>query len=259
MKKIGPIAFLVIKAELRRKIIYFSIFFACLIIFASKSFTSITPGAEKKFVLDMSYTWINLIGVIIVVITATGVVSAEEKDRTDYYYRTNPVSDTELILGKFVGAAGIVLLAVTIMQIFYFVFFWINFHQFSIEQIKAFILMDFALIMLTSIGIFSSCLFSRFVSMLVCLLIYFMGILSSCTIHFAESQHEEVHGFADKLSLFVFKHLPNFEKFNVTEPLILGWPIKQKIFWSIVLYGVSVTAVIMIVTIVLWKLKNRLK
>lgn len=261
MKKISPIAFLVIKAELRRKIIYFSVLIACLIIFASKTFTSITPGAEQKFIIDMSFTWINIIGVLIVLITATDVISGEERGKTDYFFRTNPVSDFELIVGKFTGSAGVVVISVTIMQMFYLLFSWVLFKQISFEQIKGFILMDFQLVMLAAIAIFSSCLFSRFTSILFCISTYFTGILSSYVVHLAHSHSEqvEIEGFSDKIAMLVYKHLPNFDKFDVTEYLILELPIEKKLFFGGIKYGIFSISIIVFLSVILWKLKNRFR
>lgn len=261
MRKIRSLAKLVIKAEMRRKIIYFSILAACLIIIMSKSFTSITPGAERKFIIDISYTWINIIGILIVLVAATDVISGEEREKTDYYYKTNPVSDVELILGKFLGAAGVVLISVTIMQLFYLLFFGILFKQVSIDQLKAFLLMDFSFTLLVAIGIFASCLFSRFTSILFCISVYITGVLSSYVSHLAEHQgHEpEVSGLSDKLAAFISQNLPNFERFNVLEYIIVDYPIGKKLFWGAVSYGAVSIMVILFISYILWKLRNKLR
>ncbi|MFC1668593.1 ABC transporter permease [Chlamydiota bacterium] len=262
MKIMYVLASLVVKEQLRRKLMFFSVAVTCFIIFFSKTFTGLTPGAEKKFMLDISYTWITLIGILLVLISATDVISGEEREDTNYYYKTNPVSYFALIGGKYLGSVGIILLSVSLIQLFFLTFFWIHFDAFSVEYIKGFLLIDMQLMMLVGIALFSSCLFSRFTSILFCISIYLIGILDSYVLHLAAHQHHshrEVSSFSDKIALFFYKILPNFERFDLSEDIILGIPIRMQVVWGAGIYAIIIISVFLLLAIIFLKWKSDLK
>lgn len=75
-------------------------------------------AGDNKLLLDIAMASVFVLGTILAAFVATSVVSREIENKTVLTVVSKPVSRTVLILGKFLGVSGALLLAIAIMIVF---------------------------------------------------------------------------------------------------------------------------------------------
>ncbi|MBL9031427.1 MAG: ABC transporter permease [Phycisphaerae bacterium] len=75
-------------------------------------------SADNKFLLDMGLATVFVCGMLLAAFLATAVVSREIENKTVLTVVSKPIPRPLLIIGKFIGVAGTILIAVVLMVLF---------------------------------------------------------------------------------------------------------------------------------------------
>ncbi|MCX7826603.1 MAG: ABC transporter permease [Verrucomicrobiae bacterium] len=109
----------------RQKIFYFMIAFALLMIGAASFFSIFTFGVEAeyvtqlKFIKDTGLGAISVFGSIIAIVATAQLLPAELENRTIYTILAKPVHRLEFLLGKYFGAALLLVISVFLMGLLF--------------------------------------------------------------------------------------------------------------------------------------------
>lgn len=109
----------------RQKIFYFMIAFALLMIGSASFFSIFSFGEEAeyitqlKFIKDTGLGAISVFGSIIAIVATAQLLPAELENRTIYTILAKPVHRIEFLLGKYVGAALLLVISVFLMGLLF--------------------------------------------------------------------------------------------------------------------------------------------
>jgi ABC-type transport system involved in multi-copper enzyme maturation permease subunit len=126
-RRIGLVAWHVLKQHVRDRVLYSIGAFAVLLVGASIVIGQITAGQDLKIIKDLGLAAIELAGVLMSVFIGVGLVAQEIERRSIFNVLSKPLSRWEFIVGKY---AGLVLtLAMNVAALttaLYLMLFWMN-------------------------------------------------------------------------------------------------------------------------------------
>ncbi|MCK4890600.1 MAG: ABC transporter permease subunit, partial [Candidatus Aminicenantes bacterium] len=154
--KIKAIALNTFKEAVRNKIFYLLIFFGIFFSFSSKLISMLTIGDTLKILKDIGLASINFFSVMIAVFTGINLVYKEIEKKTVYFILSKPVERRDFILGKFLGLALTMFVALTIMISFFSIFILLFSGTFDPYIILYFIFLFTELLIVISISILFS-------------------------------------------------------------------------------------------------------
>lgn len=99
-----PIAKLVIKESIRKKVYHFLIIFSLLILFVIYSYSPFGIKHQTKTALDFSLSVLPLIGLFVTLFTCTTLITDDLKSKKIYLILSKPVSRLSYLCGKLLGA-----------------------------------------------------------------------------------------------------------------------------------------------------------
>ncbi len=88
----------------------------CLGMVLMPSLSAYTMEDDDRFLLELGVSWIFMVGVLLAAFTATGVLTRELENRTALAVLSKPVARPLFILGKFIGVAAAMAMAVWIVS-----------------------------------------------------------------------------------------------------------------------------------------------
>lgn len=244
-----------IKELLRKKDFYFLIilFLGSAAFFYSETFFGIND--ISRYLKDIGLSLVSLFSMIITITFTAKQIPAEIESKTIYPLLAKPVSRTQFILGKFVGSLFISLISFTAFYGLYLCFIFSKGEATSLILLSQYYILS---ILLLSLLAGFSLLFSLFFTIsanisLVFLLYFFM-------FWYNESLKKLIILANDKLIYIynlLYYILPHFEFYDIRIRLIHLWePLPIGVMTSIAIYTVIYTALIIRLTIIIFKRKN---
>ncbi|MBI1883637.1 MAG: ABC transporter permease subunit [Chlamydiae bacterium] len=217
ISQICAIAVQTLKEDLRRKTIFILFLFPPILSYAATVFTSFMPGSEKEFLTDIALSSVSLFTLLMTAFMTSDLFLKEVDRGTLYFFTSNPVQVSALILGKWLGCFLILILATLGMSIFMLILFYLKFHFFYSDFLKASLLLLGQMSILTAMGVWGSTFLSKFTNLSSLLLIYTLGHLGDYAEYFKVHQD---HGVG--LFKWLLRWIPDFSKFEFRNWLILG-------------------------------------
>ena len=253
IRKIAALSLIAVKEAIGKKVIYLSILFALIIILVSRIFTSITPGAELSFMTDIGLVTISFLGGLVTLFLASDFIPDEIRKKTIYTVLTYPVRRFEFILGKFLGVSAVVLLSHSLMSLIFLAMFFLSNGIVTCDLIIALALIYATLLIFSSIIIMGSTFLSPLINIVFSLFFYLLGHLITYIRHLAE----RVGGVAAKFSLTFFSYLvPDLQRFEVKDKLVVGTALPPNITWTCFSYAVVYIICIMMLAYVFFNEKE---
>ncbi len=252
-KRIAVLSLIAVKEAIGKKVIYLSVFFAFVIILTSRIFTSITPGAEITFMMDIGLTTISFIGGLIALFLASDFIPDEIRKRTIYTILTYPVRRFEFILGKFLGISGVILLSHFLMSLIFLAVLSLSGGSVKIDLILALALIYGTLLIFSSIVIMGSTFLSPLINIVFSLFFFLLGHLITYLRHLAE----RVESVFTKFFLTFFSHLvPDLQRFEVKDKLVVDVRLPLDITGRCFLYALVYIVCIMMLAYVFFNEKE---
>ncbi len=248
--KIKAIALNTFKEAVRNKIFYLLIFFGIFFSFSSKLISILTIGDTLKILKDIGLASINFFSVIIAVFTGINLVYKEIEKKTVYFILSKPVERRDFILGKFLGLALTILVALTIMISFFSIFILLFSGTFDPYILLYFIFLFTELLIVISISILFSSFSTPILSSIFTIILYLIGHVIWT---FNEFKYKFINPIEKIFAYSIYYLFPNLEKFNIKGAIVMNDPINIKIIFSTLAYGIFYVSAILLISIHIFK------
>ncbi len=248
--KIRAIALNTFKEAVRNKIFYLLIFFGVFFSFSSKLISMLTIGDTLKILKDVGFASINLFSVLIAIFTGINLVYKEIEKKTVYFILSKPVERRDFILGKFLGLALTMFVALTIMISVFSIFILLLSGTFDPFILLYFIFLFTELLIIISISILFSSFSTPILSSIFTIVLYLIGHVIWT---FNEFKYKLINPIEKFFAYFIYYLFPNLEKFNIKGALVMNDPISIKIILSSLAYGIFYISAILLISIHIFK------
>lgn len=229
-----------IQEAIRRKILNIILIFGMVSIGASKFFSYLSPGEENKFIMDFSMGSILFFGMLISIFLGASLIPDEIERKTIFTILSKPVDRLEFIMGKFIGTIITVFLNTLLMGLTFLIVYFVKQHTIQPNAIKAIVLIFFELMVLSSLTIALSVIFSSSFNIVFSFFLYFIGQASGSFEHLQEHADSPVVASVLKVTYLIVPHLDDFD---VRQALIMDNPVTAFYMGKVILYAFMYMAV----------------
>ena len=265
MKKIYVVALNTFLEARRDKVLYTLVLFSVIMILSSLVFGTISAEQHNKIVKDFGLTAISIFGVMISIFLGTGLVYKEIEKKTVYNIFSKPLERYQFIVGKYLGLALTLLVITALMCLILFIIilaielpksdsikFYYGGHYFKeffiavyFEYLEFLIIIGFALAL--------SCFTSPMLAILLSLLIFTAGRFSADIRLFSD---EVKNPIASIFSEFVYRTIPNLEKFNFRSEAVYGSEITTNLIFNTTIYALIFILVLLLLSSLIFQRKE---
>jgi len=247
--KIRAIALNTFKEATRNKIYYLLIFFGIFFVLSSKLVTLLTIGDHVKVLKDLGLASINFFSVLIAIFTGIDLVYKEIERKTIYNILSKPISRKCFIIGKFFGLALTLFVALISMVVMFFLFMLLFSGELDVRILVYFILLYFELLIITSISLLFSSISTPILSSVFTISLYLIGHVIWT---FNEFKDKIVNPIIKIISYILYYTLPNLEKFNIKNSIVMNINIDISMILSSICYAIFYIAALLIFTILIF-------
>lgn len=248
--KIRAIALNTFKEAVRNKIFFLLIFFGIFFSFSSKLISMLTIGDTLKILKDVGLASISFFSVLIAIFTGINLVYKEIEKKTVYFILSKSVDRRDFILGKFLGLALTMFVALTIMISVFVIFILLFSGTFDPYILIYFIFLFTELLIIISISILFSSFSTPILSSFFTIVLYLIGHVIWT---FNEFKYKLINPIEKFFAYFIYYLFPNLEKFNIKSALVMNDVISIKIILTTVAYGVFYVSAILLISIHIFK------
>ena len=234
----------------RNKMFYLLVFFGILFALSSKLISFLTLGDSLKVLKDTGLAAINFFCVLIAIFTGINLVYKEIEKRTVYNILSKPVSRDEFIIGKFLGLALTMLVALASMAVIFFFFVALSGGGFDLRIILYFFMLFLELLVIVAISLLFSSFTTPILSFIFTVSLYLIG-------HVLWTFNEFKTYLAIPLwrtfTHVIYYLLPNLEKFNIKNDVVLGSVLNPWTILFSILYAFAYILAVLAVTILIFR------
>ncbi|MBC7286966.1 MAG: ABC transporter permease subunit [Armatimonadetes bacterium] len=247
----------------RRRFLHTILVFAVLIIGSSWSLAYLQPGAELKLLIDIGLGSIRFFGMLLAVFLGVRLIADEMEKRTIHTLLAKPVTRTQFLLGKFLGALATVWTNILLMGIAFYLVFALKAPQFRNMDpekgpivrmefmygniAKAIGLSFLEVGSIVALSVMASTLFSWIIAAIFSFFIYFVGQMVDFFRVLAQNPERVQSVIQRFIFALLYAVLPHFEIFDVREAILkdqfLPWSTLGKIIGTGVLYMAIATLI----------------
>jgi ABC-type transport system involved in multi-copper enzyme maturation permease subunit len=244
--KLGAIAINTFKEAARNKIFYLLIAFGIIFALSSRLVGLITLGDATKVLKNVGLASINFFSVLIAIFTGTNLIYKEIDKKTIYNIISKPITRSNFIIGKFLGLAYTLLVALASMAVVFFIFLFISTGEFDWRILIYFGLLYLELLIITSISLVFSSFSTPILSSIFTVIVYLVGHVLWT---FNEFKHKLVEPVTRVFAHFFYYILPNLEKFNLRDQIVVNAEIDMNTVFISIIYGIFYIAALLILAI----------
>ncbi len=248
--KIKAIALNTLKEAVRNKIFYLLIFFGVFFSLSSKLVSLLTIGDSLKILKDIGLASITFFSVLIAIFTGINLVYKEIEKKTVFFILSKPVDRKDFIIGKFLGLALTVFIAITVMISIFSVFIFYFSGNFDPRLLLFFVYLFMEVLIIISVSILFSSFSTPILSSIFTIVIYLIGHVIWT---FNEFKYKLTDPFQKYFAYLIYYIFPNLEKFNVKNIIVVNDPISIKIVLSTLAYGIFYVTAILLISIHVFK------
>jgi Cu-processing system permease protein len=270
----GVIAATTFHEALRRRWMLVLLAFSALLLGVSPAFTGLQPGEEERFLQDFGIGFIITMTLLMAIFLGVALVPPDVERRTIFTILSKPVNRSEFILGKFLGLAGTLLLALVVLGVVFlgaYALFVIGREGsarawqvdpttshvglgFSLSNLlNALILHYGQLMVMSALALLLSLMVSNITAIVFCFLAYFGGQMSSYWQNLGSSTRQ-LNEAAPAISRgmqgvvnVVYYALPRLDRFDVRDKLVQDAPIAFNTVWKAWDSGIIYSAILLVV------------
>src|SRR5262249_32225846 len=242
VKAILAIAQNTFREAIRDRILYLLLVFALVMIAASRVVSVLTVGDEDKIIKDLGLATIGLFGVLTAIFVGVGLVFKEIERRTIYTIVTKPIHRHQFIFGKYLGLVLTLAVNTAVMTAGYYALLLAR--GSATPRLLIAVGMSFIeFLVVTAIAVFFSSFSTPILSGIFTLSAYVLGHLSWSLLLLRDRIGQ---GFGASLCEWLYRILPNLERFNVKAEVVHGLALPApRLGWS-VFYGLAWTSLILL-------------
>lgn len=208
-----------INGVLRGVVLNVLLVLAALMIIGATSTSTMEQGEMRRMIIDAGLAIIAVLGAMIAILTGFTMIPSEVENRTLYPVLSKPVQRWQFVLGKFFGAAGVNGITVAMLAVIFFAVYWLKLHMFDPRLLLGIIMIYAQLVVLSGLIIFFSTFMSWIGTIIVSMVVWFIGNYSVFLRDLAE------HGdTGSKVSGYIFmavqKLMPNFQAMDLRYTIV---------------------------------------
>jgi len=249
-KSMKGIACNTFRESARNKMFYLLVFFGILFALSSKLISFLTLGDAMKVLKDTGLAAINFFCVLIAVFTGINLVYKEIEKKTIFNILSKPVSRDQFIIGKFLGLALTMLTALAAMAGIFFVFVWISGGGVDLKILLYFLMLFLELLVIVAISLLFSSFTTPILSFIFTVSLYLIGHVMWT---FNEFKAILRVPFWKYFSQGLYYLLPNLDKFNIKNEVVLGTAINPWTTLFSVLYALAYILALLALTILIFR------
>lgn len=223
MRVIWSIATTTVGEAIRRKVLLVILLIGVLFLAIAPGLGVLSARQEDTVLKSMMLGIIQLTSAVIAVVLTVYMLPNEIERRTIYTILSKPVQRWQFLIGKYFGAVlalGLMMALMSVVLVFVYSFQSPNFSFGNVgEIVKAPAFYFIQMSLLAAVGIFFSTFVSPLVNFFLTGGIYLVGSLFS-TVFETLSQNPNVPGLAKNAAVAINFLLPNFNYYNIQNPII---------------------------------------
>jgi ABC-type transport system involved in multi-copper enzyme maturation permease subunit len=237
----------------RNKIFYLLIVFGVICALSSQIISYLVIEDSAKVIKDVGLASINFFSVLIAVFTGINLVYKEIDKKTIYNIISKPISRSSFIIGKFLGLATTLLIALISMFFIFFIFLFISTGQLEIRIFIYFLFLFMELLIVIAISVVFSSFSTPILSSIFTISLYLIGQVLWT---FNQFKGDISSTFERALFYSFYYILPNLEKFNIKSQIVMNTNISAYHIWNSILYAVVYVGAVLILAILIFNQKE---
>lgn len=240
MRNILAIAQNTFRETIRDRILYVILVFATLMIVASLLAGSISLDQDARVIKDFSLASIFLFSILMAVFLGTNLVYKEFDKRTIFMLLSKPIKRSDVIIGKFLGLAGTMLVMMSVMSVFFIAMIRYKTGGWDLITLQAIGFNYLEILIMIALTLMFSTFTAPIASAIYSLLIFVIGHSSSTIMHIIKNSNG-ISKYALEGAYYLF---PNLEKFNLRNSVVYNigasgeqalWVLLYTAFYTILL------------------------
>ncbi len=262
LRSILAVASLALRESARSRVLH-ALIGASLLAFGCSYIFSLVSGGDadlvrhQKIMLDLSLSSITLLGTIAVIFLGTNLIYQEVDRRTIYTILARPISRTGFLIGKYLGLAAVMSVAVAAMGIGFVLIFVLTGGSPTLAIVNALFFVLVELLVVLSVALFFSVaahpIEGAVFSFVVALAGHVTGSLKDLGAQLLEpvkgvAEPPVVYVLLDKLLYAVYVVFPNLEAFNFKAEATYGIPLEPALLAMALVYAVVYIAIMLAVS-----------
>ena len=247
--KLRAIAINTFREAVRNKIFYMLIVFGIVFALSSRLVGLLTLGDATKVMKNVGLASINFFSVLIAIFTGTNLIYKEIDKKTIYNIISKPITRSNFIIGKFLGLAYTLLVALVSMAVVFFLFLLISTGEFDWRILIYFGLLYLELLIIISISLVFSSFSTPILSSIFTVIVYLVGHVLWT---FNEFKYKLVEPVARIVAHIFYYILPNLEKFNLRDQIVMNTGIDMNAVFISIVYGIFYIASLLILAILIF-------
>ena len=251
--KLKAIALNTFKEAVRNKVFYLLIALGMTTALSSQVISMLTIGDKAKVLKDVGLASIDFFSVLIAVFTGINLVYKEIEKKTIFNILSKPISRSNFIIGKFLGLGLTLLAALVSMAAIFFLFLYLSTGTFDGNILVYFFLLYLELLVITAVSIVFSSFSTPILSSIFTISLYLIG---QVTWTFNEFKDKLVKPLEKVIAYFFYYLLPNLEKFNIKNAIVMKTELDSYVISNAVLYGFCYTSALLILAIIIFSKKE---
>jgi len=226
------------------RVLYIAFGFAVTLILFSYFLGQVSLNQDIKVVKDLGLATISLLGVFVAIYLSVNTLFQEVKHRTIYTIISKPLRRHEVVIGKFLGMALVLLVVVALMSFVLYLVIGIQEFSFDYRLFPALFLIYIEMLIVASFGLVFSSFSSPFLSGFFTFGIFLIGRVSFELGQFgARSKNELFKFFATGIQKTF-----DLAGFNLRSEVVHGLPIYREDILFPVAYAAALILVCMLIS-----------
>jgi ABC-type transport system involved in multi-copper enzyme maturation permease subunit len=247
---IRGIAINTFRESARNKMFYLLVFFGILFALSSKLISFLTLGDAMKVLKDTGLAAINFFCVLIAIFTGINLVYKEIEKKTVYNILSKPVTREEFIIGKFLGLALTMLIALASMAVIFFLFIALSGGGLDLKIALYFFMLLLELLVIVAISLLFSSFTTPILSFIFTVSLYLIGHVMWTFNEF--KTYLKIPAWRT-LTHVLYYLLPNLDKFNIKNDVVLNTALDPwRILYSVI-YALAYTLALLAATILIFR------
>jgi ABC-type transport system involved in multi-copper enzyme maturation permease subunit len=238
------------KESARNKMFYLLVFFGIIFALSSKLISFLTLGDAMKVLKDTGLAAINFFCVLIAIFTGINLVYKEIEKKTIFNILSKPVSRDQFIIGKFFGLALTMLAALLTMSAIFFLLVFLAGGGFDLKILLYFFMLYLELLIIVAISLLFSSFSTPILSFIFTVSLYLIGQIMWTFNEFKTLLQSKLW---IKFAQGLYYILPNLDKFNIKDNVVLGLPLQAGTILFTVLYALVYITALLTVTIIIFR------
>jgi len=248
--KIPAIALNTFREAVRNKVFYLLLFFGVFFAFSSRFVSMLSVGDQQKVLMDVGLGSIHFFSVLVAIFTGINLVYKEIEKKTIYNILSKPITRLEFVLGKFAGLALTLLVALASMALLFFLFLFVTTGSFAPRCLIFFGLLYIELLIITSLSLVFSSFSTPILSSIFTVTLYLVGQVLWTFQEFKTRLHEP---FSRYVATALYYLLPNLDKFNVKNEVVMDMPLPGGRLLAAAAYGIVYVAALLTLAVVIFR------